>query len=137
MSEIELVNDVGVLKGKVDSLTSVANKLDIIIEKLVDLHDRHVTKIYDDMENRRMETQEQIKEIHDRIDTVLDKVSDTEKSVSEKIEKLQKCIMEHNQKEREQLDQILKWKWTVAGGIIVLAWLLSHVTPDTIIQSFH
>jgi hemerythrin superfamily protein len=137
MSDNDLLNDVGVLKGKVDSLTTIANKLDIIMEKMVDLHDRHVTKIYDDMEKRRMETQEQIKEIHARIDTVLEKVQETEKSVSEKIEKLQKCITEHNTKEKEQLDQILKWKWQVAGGILAIAWLLSHVSLDTLLKNFH
>ena len=87
--------DVGELKGKVEALTTIANKLDIIIEKIVDQHDRHIVKVYDDMEKRRMETQEQIKEIHDRIDDVLDRVQLTEKNVSEKIEKLQTCIMEH------------------------------------------
>jgi hemerythrin superfamily protein len=137
MSDNDLLNDVGVLKGKVDSLTTIANKLDIIMEKMVDLHDRHVTKIYDDMEKRRMETQEQIKEIHARIDTVLEKVQETEKTVSDKIEKLQKCITEHNTKEKEQLDQILKWKWQVAGGILAIAWLLSHVSLDTLLKNFH
>ena len=129
--------DVGELKGRVDSLTTIANKLDIIIERLVDQHDRHIAKVYDDMEKRRMETQEQIKEIHDRIDMVLDKVQSTEKNVTEKIEKLQKCILEHNSEEKAQLDSLLRWKWTVAGGIIVVAWLLSHVSPDTILKSFH
>jgi len=118
--------DVGELKGRVDALTTIANKLDIIIERLVDQHDRHIAKVYDDMEKRRMETQEQIKEIHDRIDMVLEKVQD-----------IHKCINEHNAKEKEQLDSLLRWKWTVAGGIIVIAWLLSHVSPDMILKSFH
>lgn len=137
MADRDLASEVGELKGRVESLATIANKLDVIIERLVDIHDRHITKVYDDMEKRRMENQEQIKEIHDRIDTVLEKVQLTEKNVSAKIENLQKCINEHNSKEKEQLDQILKWKWTVAGGILVLTWLISHVSPDTILKSFH
>ena len=137
MAEKDLAGEVGELKGKVEALSTIANKLDVIIERLVDIHDRHITKVYDDMEKRRMETQEQIKEIHDRIDTVLDKVQATEKNVTAKIELLQKCITDHNTKEKEQLDAILKWKWTVAGGILVIAWLFSHVSPDTILKSFH
>ena len=137
MADRDLASEVGELKGRVESLATIANKLDVIIERLVDIHDRHITKVYDDMEKRRMENQEQIKEIHDRIDTVLEKVQATEKNVSAKIENLQKCINEHNSKEKEQLDQILKWKWTVAGGILVLTWLISHVSPDTILKSFH
>ena len=137
MADRDLASEVGELKGRVESLATIANKLDVIIERLVDIHDRHITKVYDDMEKRRMENQEQIKEIHDRIDTVIEKVQTTEKNVMEKIEKLQKCITDHNSKEKEQLDAILKWKWTVAGGILVLTWLISHVSPDTILKSFH
>lgn len=114
-----LLSDVGELKGKVEALSSIANKLDTIIERLVDQHDRHIVKVYDDIEKRRMENQEQIKEIHDRIDMVL-----------EKIEKLQTCILEHNSQEKEQLDNLLKWKWMLAGGIIALSWLISHVKID-------
>jgi DNA repair exonuclease SbcCD ATPase subunit len=125
--DIELIKDVGELKGKVESLSLIANKLDVIIERLVDQHDRHIVKVYDDMEKRRTETQDQIKEIHDRIDTVLEKVQATEKNVSAKIESLQKCINEHNAKEKEQLDALLKWKWMVAGGIVILSWLASHL----------
>ena len=124
MSSID--SEVGELKGRVDALATIANKLDIIIERLVDQHDRHIAKVYDDMEKRRMETQDQIKEIHDRIDMVLEKVQD-----------IHNCINEHNAKEKEQLDALLRWKWTVAGGIIVIAWLLSHVSPDMIFKSFH
>ena len=137
MADRDLASEVGELKGKVESLANIANKLDVIIERLVDIHDRHITKVYDDMEKRRMENQEQIKEIHNRIDDVLDKVQVTEKNVTAKIEALQKCVTDHNAKEKEQLDSLLKWKWQVAGGILVIAWLLSHVGPDTIIKSFH
>ena len=106
MADRDLASEVGELKGRVDSLATIANKLDVIIERLVDIHDRHIAKVYDDMEKRRMENQEQIKEIHDRIDTVIEKVQDTEKNVMEKIEKLQKCITDHNSKEKEQIDEI-------------------------------
>ena len=137
MADLDLSGDVGILKGKVEALTTIANKLDVIIERLVDQHDRHIAKIYDDMEKRRMETQEQIKEIHDRIDHVLIKVQETERNVSAKIEKLQACIMDHNSKEKEQLDALLRWKWTVAGGILVLAWLFSHVNVSNLLLCGH
>ena len=137
MADDNLISDVGMLKGQVAALSSIAQKMDVIIDKLVDQHDRHIVKIYDDMENRRLETEGDIKEIHDRIDTVIDKVQTTEKSILEKIEDLRTCINNHNNKEKEQLDKILQWKWTVAGGILVLAWLISHVSIDTIIKNFH
>ena len=128
----ELVGDVGKLKGQVEALTGIAGKLDVIIDKLVDQHDRHIAKVYTDMENRRLETERDIKEIHERIDTVLDKMQDTEKSLSAKIDSLRDCITTHNKEERKQLDSLLQWKWMVAGGILVLSWLISHVKVDTI-----
>ena len=125
-----IINDVGVLKGQVAALTSIATKLDVIIDKLVDQHDRHIAKVYDDMESRRMETEADIKEIHDRIDMVMEKVQTTEKSILSKIEDLRTCIDKHNAKEKETLDKLLQWKWMIVGGIVVVTWLISHVNLD-------
>jgi len=133
-TEIELVGDVGKLKGQVEALTSIAGKLDIIIDKLVDQHDRHIAKVYTDMDKRRLETESDVREIHERIDTVLDKMQSMDKCLSEKIDSLRDAVNTHNKEERKQLDQILQWKWMVAGGILVLSWLLSHVNPDTIVK---
>ena len=133
-TEIELVGDVGKLKGQVEALTSIAGKLDIIIDKLVDQHDRHIAKVYTDMDKRRLETESDVREIHERIDTVLDKMQSMDKCLSEKIDSLRDAVNIHNKEERKQLDQILQWKWMIAGGILVLSWLLSHVNPDTIVK---
>jgi hypothetical protein len=130
--DLELIGDVGKLKGQVEALTSIAGKLDIIIDKLVDQHDRHIAKVYTDMDKRRLETEGDIKEIHERIDTVLDKMQSMDKCLSEKIDSLRDAVNTHNKEERKQLDQILQWKWMVAGGILVLSWLISHVNFDTI-----
>ena len=132
MTDLELVSDVGKLKGQVEALTSIAGKLDIIIDKLVDQHDRHIAKVYTDMDKRRLETEGDIKEIHERIDTVLDKMQSMDRCLSEKIDSLRDAVNTHNKEERKQLDQILQWKWMVAGGILVLSWLISHVNFDTI-----
>lgn len=128
----DLINDVGMLKGQVQALSSIAGKLDIIIDRLVDQHDRHIAKVYTDMENRRIETEADIKEIHERIDTVLEKLQDSEKSLSQKMDNLRDCITEHNKEERKQLEQLIQWKWMLAGGILVLSWLLAHIKFDTI-----
>ena len=132
MADSDLINDVGMLKGQVSALSLVAPKLDIIMDRIVDQHDRHIAKVYTDMENRRLETEGDIKEIHDRIDMVLEKVQTTEKSILEKIESLRDCVTEHNREERKQLEQLLQYKWMIAGGILVLSWLISHVKPDTL-----
>jgi len=58
----------------------------------------------------------------------------TEKSLSDKIDSLRECITTHNKEEQKQLESILQWKWMIAGGILVLSWLLSNVNADTIVK---
>jgi len=135
--ETEIKVDIGVLKTQVLTLSALCNKMDIVIEKLVDQHDRHIAKVYTDMEQRRKDTDEDISEIHERIDTVLEKVSDTELRIMNEIKSLRECMLKHNKEEKDQLDKLLQWKWMIAGGILVLSWLISHANVDTILHTLH
>ena len=132
LSEIKV--DVGVLKTQVLTLSALCNKMDQVIEKLVDQHDRHISGVYNNIDKRRLETEDDIKDIHERIDTVLDKMEKSNEKIMEEFKSLRKEMSDHNLKEKEALDQLLKWKWMVAGGIVALSWLISHFNPDTIIS---
>jgi hypothetical protein len=122
--------DVGVLKSQVSTLTTLCGKMDQVIEKLVDQHDRHLVKVYESIDARRKETDMDIKELHERIDVVLDKVQISEKTLLEEIQNLRKDMQEHNTKDRENIEKLLQWKWMIAGGILVISWLLSNVKFD-------
>lgn len=137
MSDEYLKVDVGVLKTQVLTLSSLCSKMDQVIEKLVDQHDRHIAKVYDDMEDRRLETDADIKEIHDRIDTVLEKVQDSERRIMEEMKGLKKAMSEHSEASKLQFERLNQWKWTIAGGILVISWLISHSNLDTIVKSIH
>jgi len=126
--------DIGVLKTQVLTLSALCNKMDQVIEKLVDQHDRHIAKVYTDMDNRRLETEADIKEIHGRIDTVLDKMEVSNKEIMEEFKSLRKDMNDHNKQEKEALDTLLKWKWMLAGGIVAISWLISNLNVDTIIK---
>ena len=128
---VELKVDTGVLKQQIKSITELCSKMDQVIDKLVDQHDRHISKVYVDIESRRRETDLDIKEIHERIDDVLEKVQGTEKALLTEMKALRKEMQDHNSKEKEALDGLLQWKWMIAGGILVVSWLLSHVSPVT------
>ena len=130
----QLKVDVGVLKNQFDLLSKLCGKMDTIIDKLVDQHDRHIAKVYEDMDARRLETEADIKEIHDRIDTVIVKLHDSEINLMQELRDLRKEISEHNSSEKESLEKLLAWKWFVAGGIVVLSWLISHVSFDNIVR---
>ena len=125
--------DVGVLKEQINTLTILCNKMDIVIEKLMSQHERHITKIYTDMDNRRLETDKDIHELHDRIDTVLDKMQDSESRIMDEI----KCLREDIKEEKKSIDAILAWKWQIVGGIIAISWLISHSGSDIIGKVFN
>jgi len=135
MADDDLRVDVGVLKTQVLTLSAICNKLDQVIEKLVDQHDRHIAKVYTDMDNRRLETEADIKEIHGRIDTVLDKVQESELRIMAEIKDLKETMSDHVSASKSQYEKLNQWKWTLAGGIIVITWLLSHSSFDTILKS--
>jgi hemerythrin superfamily protein len=108
--------------------------MDVVIEKLVDQHDRHIAKVYADMDQRRIETDKDIKEIDRRIDTVLQKMEDSNEKIMEEFKAIRKDMADHNKKEKEALDKLLEWKWMVAGGIIVISYLISRINLDTILH---
>jgi chromosome segregation ATPase len=124
--------DVGVLQVKVLTLNEICDKMDKIIEKLVDQHDRHVAKIYTDMDARRMETQNDIKEIHNRIDNVLDKVQDSERRITDELRTLRDELSAQIKSEKAAIQKLNEWKWMIAGAIIVLSWLLSKINLEAI-----
>ena len=128
---IDLKVDVGVLKNQVATLTQLCNKMDSVIDRLMENQQRMATDIYDDMDRRKQETVSDIKELHSRITTVdrnlSDKIELTERRIMDEIKSLSNTIAEHNKKEDSELKKILEWKWMAAGGILVLAWILSHI----------
>jgi gas vesicle protein len=138
---INMKVDVGVLKQQVLTLTQLCDKMDKVIERLMDNNDRMADQIYTDMDRRKQETAADIKELHSRITTVdrnlSDKLELTERRIMDEIKALRGQIAEHNKKEDSELKKILEWKWTAAGGIIVIVWLLSQVKFDTILKILH
>ena len=55
MADDDIKVDIGVLKTQVLTLSAICSKMDQVIEKLVDQHDRHIAKVYTDMDARRKE----------------------------------------------------------------------------------
>ena len=131
----ELKVDVGVLKAQTNVLSQLCEKMDKVIEKLVENQDRHINQVYQEMDKKRIETDADISELHDRIDTVLEKVQDTERRMLEGIHELRTEVNNNNKAEKEKLDKLLEWRWMIGGGIIAVSWLISHFNGD-IIKNF-
>ena len=137
---VDLKVDVEVLKNQVLTITQLCGKMDSVIEKLVDNHDRMVNQIYNDMEKRKADTNTDIKELHSRITTISREVSDkvelTERRIMDEIKALREEIQEHNKKEDNELRKIMEWKWMGAGAIVVLAWIMSNIKIDAVTKLF-
>jgi chromosome segregation ATPase len=130
--------DVEVLKSQLSTLTNLCEKMDKVIEKIVDHQGVIINQIYDDMDKREDDTNADIKELHERITNTTkelsDKVNETERRIMEELKTLREQIDAHNRKEDDEISQILKWKWTIVGGIIVLSWLTQNIGLDTILK---
>jgi hypothetical protein len=135
ISEIKV--DVGILKTQVLTLSALCNKMDQVIEKLVDQHDRHINKVYDTMDNQRKETNTDVADVHGRIDVVLEKLQESEIRIMAEIKDLKQTMGEHVEASKSQYEKLNQWKWTLAGGIIVITWLISHSNFDTILKALH
>ena len=137
---IDLKVDVGILKTQVSTLTLLCNKMDSVIDKLMDNQNKMSNDIYDDMEKKKTETVADIKELHSRITTVdrnlSDKIELTELRIMGEIKSLRNHIEEHNKKEDSELKKILEWTWMIIGGAIAIAWVLSNVNLTTLGKLF-
>ena len=118
--------DVEVLKTQVVTMTSLCTKMDTVIGKLVEQQEKYTTQIYKDMENRRVEKNTEIKEIHDRIDTVIDKVQITELRIMDEIKELRKELLKKNEADSRKVDNLSQSKWMIIGGIIAVAFIISR-----------
>ena len=139
--EVALKVEVGVLKEKVNTLTDLCEKMDRVIEKLADSNAAMTNQIYNDMDKRREDTASDIKELHSRITTVdrnlSDKIELTERRIMDEFKALRDHITEHNKKEDEELESLAKWKWMVAGGVVVVAWVVSNIKLEYLIKLFN
>jgi polyribonucleotide nucleotidyltransferase len=129
---VEVRIDVGVLKTQVSTLSILCQKMDTVIEKIVNQQEKYNLQIYKEMETRRAEKNAEMKEVHDRIDTIIDKVQITELRIKEEIKELKLEIERNNRKEQEAIEKLNQWKWTVGGALLILSWLISHLDSDII-----
>jgi len=138
--EVNLKVDVSVLKEKVSTLTILCDKMDRVMEKLADSQLDLASQIYKDMDKRKEETIGDIKELHSRITTtdrnLSDKIELTERRIMDEIKALRDDISEHNQKEDEDMKALTQWKWMIAGGVIILAWVISNIKFESLVKLF-
>jgi hemerythrin superfamily protein len=130
--------DVEVLKTQVSTLTNLCEKMDKVIEKLVDHQSIIINQIYDDMDRRKQSSDNDIKDLYNKVNSLSKELSEriekSEDKLMEKMAQVYERISKHADSEEKVIDVIQKYKWPFVIGVVVISWLTSHVGPDTILK---
>jgi ElaB/YqjD/DUF883 family membrane-anchored ribosome-binding protein len=95
------------IKEKTTFFTVIYNKFDSTLDKLHEL-----------MEERRSDTNDDLKDVYRKIEGV-------ENKIMSEIEKMREDMRAQHDVERKKIEDLNKWRWLVVGGASVLGWLLS------------
>ena len=142
--------DIELLKKDVNILTSLCEKLDISIDKMqeiasnlsrlvslqqqrLEIQEKTTKEIESVLEMRRVEHNNDIKELHSRITNVnrelTEKIDKTENKILSEIKALREELSKDENSISKRLFDIESWKWMVMGGLFVLGWIASKIIP--------
>lgn len=143
--------EIELLKKDVSIMASLCEKFDTTIDKMQEIasnlsrmvslqeqrleNQEETTKeIQSVLEMRRVEHNNDIKELHSRITTVnrelSEKIEDTEKAILHELQAIRQEIKDSHKSKDEssllaRLSEVEAWKYTMMGGIIVITWVLA------------
>jgi gas vesicle protein len=84
------------------------------------------------LEERRIEAQNQQDILHKRIGSLRDElhkeISESHKEIMSEIREMKEEQREHARDMSERVSRLEQWKWQVAGGILVLAFIWPFVS---------
>lgn len=147
VSEQEIKVDIELLKKDVITMSALLEKFDTTIDKMQEIasnlsrmvslqeqrlenQEKVTSEVQSILEMRRVETNNNIKDIYNRINTVnrelTDKIEDTEKAILAELLKLRTELQNDKEKTGSRLGQIEMWKYGIGVVIIVLAWVVGQ-----------
>ena len=140
--------EIELLKKDVNIITALCEKFDTTIDKMqeiasnlsrmislqeqrIEMQDKATREMESVLEMRRVEHNNDIKELHSRITTVnkdlTTKIDETEKRILDEIHLLRDELSKDNDKMGKRIFDIETWKWMVMGGIFVVGWIASKI----------
>jgi hypothetical protein len=140
--------DVELLKKDVAVITNLCEKFDKTIDKMQEIafslsrmvslleqrieSQEVVTKeVQSVLEMRRVEHNNDIKELHSRITTVnrdlSDKMADTENKILHEIQSLREELKKEKVTFGDRLMNIEMWKYTMVGALMVFSWIAAKI----------
>ena len=136
--------EIELLKKDVHTMSSLLSKFDSALDKMqeiasslsrmvslqeqrIEVQETATKELQSVLEMRRLENNQEIKELHSRITTVnrelTEKISDTEKTILAEIQALRTELKGDNKGLGTRLSQIELWKYGVGMVVVVLAFL--------------
>lgn len=140
--------EIELLKKDVNIITALCEKFDTTIDKMqeiasnlsrmislqeqrIEMQDKATREMESVLEMRRVEHNNDIKELHSRITTVnrdlTTKIDETEKRILDEIHLLRDELSKDTDKIGKRIFDIETWKWMVMGGIFVVGWIASKM----------
>ncbi len=154
--EIELLKkDVSIMANlcekfdtTIDKMQEIASSLSRMVslqEQRLENQEETTKEIQSVLEMRRIEHNNDIKELHSRITTVnrelSDKIEETERTIIQELQEIRKEIKESHNKDNQsdisfmkRLEQIESWKYMMMGGIVVITWVLAKADLGAIFK---
>lgn len=154
--------EIELLKKDISIMASLCEKFDTTIDKMQEIasslsrmvylqeqrleNQEETTKeLQSVMEMRRVEHNNDIKELHSRITTVnrelSDKIEETEKTILQELHAIRLEIKESHKKEdshknsfTQRLSEIESWKYMMMGGTAVITWALIKADVSAIFK---
>lgn len=139
--------DIELLKKDVNIMTSLCEKFDKTIDKMqeiasslqqmVSLHEQRLEsqekvsqEVQSVLEMRRIEHNNDIKELHSRITTVnrelSDKIEETERNILDELHALREELKAEKNSFGLRLNQVEAWKYTIVGALMIVTWILAR-----------
>lgn len=147
MDEQEIKVDIELLKKDVVTMSALLEKFDTTIDKMQEIasslsrmvslqeqrlesQEKTTAEMQSVLEMRRIETNNNIKDIYNRINTVnkelTDKIEDSEKSILAELQKLRQEIQKEDTGITKRLGQIEMWKYGIAAIVSFLLFLVAN-----------
>lgn len=147
MSEQEIKVDIELLKKDVTTMSALLEKFDTTIDKMQEIasnlskmvslqeqrlenQEKITTEVQSILEMRRLEHNNNIKDIYNRINTVnkelTDKIEDTEKTILAELQKIREELHKKDEGFGARLGQIEMWKYGAAAIIAFLIFLIAN-----------
>jgi len=101
--------EVSAMKEKLSFFTVIYQKFDDTLDKVQKL-----------MEDRRSETNHDLKDVYS-------KISDVETKIMDEIHSMRDDMKKQHEEERKKIAELDKWRWMVMGAAAVIGWLASKV----------